>query len=69
MSAHWEHGYRTHGYWDDETGKRLGAVGLQRHGHHDVYRCWTDAASNRVWEYKTLRAAKRRVEREVFCSV
>jgi hypothetical protein len=65
VTVHWEHGYRTHGLWD-ERGRRLGAVSLGPRDHWDgVYRYWTDAKPDAVGEAATLRAAKRAVERAI----
>jgi len=66
VRAHWEHGRRTHGYWCDVTGQRIGYVGLGHPAFWDkLYRWGLDA-----WGYskpsqirKTLRGAKAAVER------
>lgn len=63
----WERGFRCHGYWVGVD--RVGAVALppgQNWGTPQrlIYRCWIDCKPDEIWEYKTLRAAKRRVEEE-----
>lgn len=58
---HWEHGYRTHGYWASAS-ERLGAVGLGPRGRWDgVYR-WSVDRTGEAGEATTLRQAKREVE-------
>jgi len=60
---HWEHGYRKHGYWIGT--RRIGVVYLGPPGFWDgIYRCYLDANDEVIWEHKTLRAAKRRIESE-----
>ena len=57
MALHWEHGYRTHGLWD-ENNNRHGAVGLGPRNLWDgVYHWWTDRHPDRVGKATTLRAA------------
>ena len=65
VQAHWEHGYRCHGYWCDKTGDRLGFVGLGPPGVWDkVYRERMDRwmHTRPTEEYKTLKTAKQAVE-------
>ena len=59
----WEHGYRCHGLW--RGGERLGCVSLGPPLHWDgVYRWVIDAEPDApAQEAKTLRSAKRAVER------
>ncbi len=62
---HWEHGYRVHGLWDEDTGQRVGAVGIGPRNLWDgIYRWYLDG-SRLEGEAATLRAAKRAVERAV----
>ena len=66
IQAHWEHGYRCHGYWCDKTGARLGFVGLGPPGVWDkIYRVRMDRwmHTRPTEEYKTLSAGKRAVEK------
>ena len=68
VRAHWEHGYRTHGYWSDVSKKRLGAVGIGPRKLWDgIYRWWLDSRkhTDAAGEAKTLKAAKAAVERAV----
>lgn len=61
---HWEHGYRTHGYWLDAN-TRLGAVGIGPRGLWDgIYR-WSVDRTGEYGESKSLRKAKIEVERRV----
>jgi hypothetical protein len=62
---HWERGYRCHGYWLD--GERMGWVGMSprnRCGSSLYY--WPYVGDyTALGSYKTLKAAKRAVERAV----
>ena len=68
--AHWERGYRVHGYWSDiHDNKRLGAVGIGPRCNWDgTYRWYVDAKPDDVKEEPTLRRAKRSVEKVVLDS-
>ena len=62
---HWEHGYRTHGLWDDSN-NRYAVVGIgPRRNWDGIYRWWTDANPRTVGESKTLRGAKRAAQTAV----
>lgn len=66
MALHWERGYRMHGLWDDDN-NRYGCVGLSARSPNRsaTYVASVDARPAEWWEYQTLTAAKRRVEREL----
>ena len=59
--AHWEHGHRCHGLWVGN--RRLGFVGLPPRGSPVVYSWSVDREYGPTGTRKTLRAAKRAVER------
>jgi len=62
--AHWEHGYRTHGYWANDL-LRLGTVDLGPRGLWDGMYRWSVDVTNESGEARTLRTAKRQVEQRV----
>lgn len=67
----WERGYRCHGYWKHGSAERLGCVSLGPRGRWDGwyrvaldFKEWFPGSTGRL-EYRTLKAAKRCVERAV----
>lgn len=67
--CHWEHGYRNHGLWNNVTGRRLAYIGLPhpRHmpGTERPYNASIDGTCVELGGFKTLRQAKRAVEKHL----
>lgn len=61
--ARWERGYRTHGYWRDESNERLGRVSIGPRGLWDGVYLWEIDGSRLAGTANTLAKAKRAVER------
>jgi hypothetical protein len=68
-TPHWEHGYRCHGLWLDNA--RLGRVSIGPRGFFTgVYRWEASTKAGTIeGESRSLRAAKRHVERAVSAEV
>ena len=65
---HWERGYRSHGYWSDDSMVRYGRVGLTPpHSHPVIYTASIDTPMPDVsiGTFDKLKEAKKAVEEAV----